>query len=107
MKLNVTAYFGSVRLRTRMSLKDAVALDIEKDNYGNTVYEIYYLEEKFLFENLDIAEYDVEKELGANPYCMLKVEYTKPGTFAQSKLFIFIDIWFVVVRCLIPVIVSH
>ncbi|CAC5371615.1 unnamed protein product [Mytilus coruscus] len=85
LKLNVTAYFGSVRLRTRMSLKDAIALDIEKDNYGNTVYEIYYLDEKFLFENLDIAEYDVEKELGANPYCMLKVEYTKPGTFTQRS----------------------
>lgn len=83
LKLNVTAYFGSVRVRTRMSLADALALDVEKDNYGNIVHEIYYLDEKFLFENLDIGEYDVEKELGANPYAIVKAEYTKPGTFAE------------------------
>ena len=85
MKLNVTAYFGSVRLRTRMSLCDALATGVEKDNYGNIVYEIYYLEDKFVFENLDIGDYDVEKELGANPYAIVKAEYTKPGTFAESK----------------------
>lgn len=85
LKLNVTAYFGSVRLRTRMSLCDALATGVEKDNYGNIVYEIYYLEDKFVFENLDIGEYDVEKELGANPYAIVKAEYTKPGTFAERS----------------------
>lgn len=64
---------------------NAVTTSISKDNYGNTIYEVHFYEDKFVFENLDISELDVERELGAFPYAIVRVEYRKPGPEALSE----------------------
>ncbi|XP_078336716.1 uncharacterized protein LOC111135431 isoform X1 [Crassostrea virginica] len=79
LQVHVHAYFGSVKLRSRLSMGNAVTTSITKDNYGNTIYEVHFYEDKFVFDNLDISELDVEKELGAFPYAIVRVEYRKPG----------------------------
>lgn len=63
----------------------AVTTSISKDNYGNTIYEVHFYEDKFVFDNLDISELDVERELGAFPYAIVRVEYRKPGPEALSE----------------------
>ena len=85
LQVHVHAYFGSVKLRSRLSMGNAVTTSITKDNYGNTIYEVHFYEDKFVFDNLDISELDVEKELGAFPYAIVRVEYRKPGPEALSK----------------------
>lgn len=79
LQVHVHAYFGSVKLRSRLSMGKAVTTSISKDNYGNTIYEVHFYEDKFVFDNLDISELDVERELGAFPYAIVRVEYRKPG----------------------------
>ncbi|XP_056008915.1 uncharacterized protein LOC125662842 isoform X2 [Ostrea edulis] len=79
LQIHVHAYFGSVKLRSRLSMGKAVTTSVTKDNYGNTIYEVHFYEDKFVFDNLDISELDVERELGAFPYAIVRVEYRKPG----------------------------
>lgn len=85
LQVHVNAYFGSVKLRSRLSMGKAVTTSISKDNYGNTIYEVHFYEDKFVFDNLDISELDVERELGAFPYAIVRVEYRKPGPEALSE----------------------
>lgn len=85
LQIHVHAYFGSVKLRSRLSMGKAVTTSVTKDNYGNTIYEVHFYEDKFVFDNLDISELDVERELGAFPYAIVRVEYRKPGPEAFSK----------------------
>ncbi|XP_062597302.1 uncharacterized protein LOC134258744 isoform X2 [Saccostrea cucullata] len=79
LQIHTHAYFGSVKLRSRLSMGKAVTTSITKDNYGNTIYEVHFYEDKFVFDSLDISELDVERELGAFPYAIVRVEYRKPG----------------------------
>lgn len=85
IKLHVAVYFGSIRLRSRMSLSKAYATKIEKDNYGNTWYEVFFPDDRYVFDNLDLTHYDVEKELGAYPYAIVKAEYYIPGPPSKRK----------------------
>ena len=85
LTLHVHAYFGSVKLRSRMSMGKAASTKVEKDSYGNTIYEVHFYEDRFVYDNLDISELDVERELGAYPYAIIRVEYKRPGPMDQSK----------------------
>lgn len=84
LTLHVHAYFGSVKLRSRMSMGKAVSTKVEKDSYGNTIYDVHFYQDKFVFDNLDITELDVERELGAFPYAIVRVEYKRPGPSGES-----------------------
>jgi hypothetical protein len=79
LKLHVSVYFGSIKLRSRMTLAPAAVSTPKKDSYGNTVFRAAFPQEKFVFDNLDLSQYDVEKELGAFPYSIVLVEYYLQG----------------------------
>lgn len=98
LQVHVHAYFGSVKLRSRLSMGKAVTTSISKDNYGNTIYEVHFYEDKFVFDKLDISELDVERELGAFPYAIVRVEYRKPGPEALSEC-CQLDVSFLCVYC--------
>ncbi|XP_046568194.1 LOW QUALITY PROTEIN: uncharacterized protein LOC124276591 [Haliotis rubra] len=78
LRLFIVLYFGSVKLRSRMSLRAIEVTSFQNDAYGNAVYELLLPIEKFVFENLDLSQYDVERELGANPYATVRLEYHRP-----------------------------
>lgn len=47
--------------------------------------QIVYPEDKFIFKDMDLAPYDLEREMGAYPYAIVRVEYqfadrTQKGT---------------------------
>ena len=37
--------------------------------------QICYPEDKFVFKDMDLAPYDLEREMGAYPYAIVRVEY--------------------------------
>ncbi|XP_060065450.1 uncharacterized protein LOC132545744 isoform X1 [Ylistrum balloti] len=78
--LHVSIYFGSIKLRSRMSMHPAYTAVQTKDVYKNLLYEIHFPQDKFVYESIDISQYDVERELGAHPYALLRVEYKKPAS---------------------------
>ncbi|KAK3587352.1 hypothetical protein CHS0354_036519, partial [Potamilus streckersoni] len=68
-----------------MSLHSAIATGMAKDSYGNTVYDVVFPLDKFVFENMDFTQYDVERELGAYPYAIVKLEYIISGSAGQGR----------------------
>lgn len=73
-----------------------VIIFISKDNYGNIIYEVYFYKDKFVFDNLDISELDVERELGAFSYVIVRVEYRKFGFEVLSECCYFFVFFFCV-----------
>ncbi|XP_069134826.1 uncharacterized protein [Argopecten irradians] len=80
MQLHVSIYFGSIKLRSRMSMHPAYTSVQTKDMYKNLLYEMHFPQDKFVYESIDISQYDVERELGAHPYALIRVEYKKPAS---------------------------
>lgn len=94
LRLQVALYFGSVLLKLAES-GQANTLSVKNDNYGNTEYRVFF-PTKFEFEDNDFTPYDVERELGAYPYCMIRVMYLIPGPDGQGNMIIvlyFIPTW--------------
>ncbi|ESP04135.1 hypothetical protein LOTGIDRAFT_237550 [Lottia gigantea] len=85
LKLHSAIYFGSIRLRSRMNLTPAKVNRTSRDNFGNSIYQLSYPQEKFVYEALDLLEYDVERELGASPYAILRLEYDSVQQSQQGK----------------------
>lgn len=44
------------------------------------VYKVKFPGERYLYQNFDLSQYDVERELGAVPYAILNMEYVLPTT---------------------------
>ncbi|XP_053375803.1 uncharacterized protein LOC123533294 isoform X1 [Mercenaria mercenaria] len=88
LKLNVVAYFGEVRLKSNSSMMPSNVISTTQDSYGNTIYQIVYPEDKFIFRDLDLAPYDLEREMGAYPYAIVRVDYTliDPSSPKNKKL---------------------
>ncbi|CAL1547704.1 unnamed protein product [Lymnaea stagnalis] len=74
LRLNVGVYFGSVKLRSRLSHSLAVVTAKTKDSYGSFVLELEFPGEHYIYDMLDLSTYDVERELGAYPYVIIKLE---------------------------------
>lgn len=85
LKLSAAAYFGEVKLQSHQSTMPSNVVSTTKDSYGNTVYEIVYPEDKFVFRDIDLAPYDLEQEMGAYPYSIIRVEYHLPGPSNKNK----------------------
>ncbi|KAL4223925.1 hypothetical protein ACF0H5_017387 [Mactra antiquata] len=75
LRLNMVAYFGEVKLQTHASKLPANVVSTTQDSYGNTIYQIVYPEDKFIYKDMDLAPYDLEREMGAYPYVILRVDY--------------------------------
>ncbi|KAL5015854.1 hypothetical protein ScPMuIL_005443 [Solemya velum] len=82
LRIQVGMYFGSVPLQSAES-GNAEALSAKKDNYGNTEYRVFF-PYKFEFEDLDFTEFDLEREMGAYPYCIIRVMYLIPDPSGQG-----------------------
>ncbi|KAK6190965.1 hypothetical protein SNE40_002721 [Patella caerulea] len=85
LKLHAAVYFGSVKLRSRMSMSPAKVEKTSRDNFGNSIYQLSYPQEKFVYEALDLLKYDVERELGACPYAILRLEYDTPQNTREGR----------------------
>lgn len=87
LKLSVVAYFGEVRLQSYSSMMPSNVISTSQDSYGNTIYQIVYPEDKFVFKDLDLAPYDLEREMGAYPYAIIRVDYnfTDPASPKSKK----------------------
>lgn len=75
LKLSVVVYFGEVRLQSSNSMMPSQVISTKQDSTGNTVYQIVYPEDKFVFKDLDLGPYDLEREMGAYPYAIVRVDY--------------------------------
>lgn len=76
-QLNVGVYFGSVKLRSRLSHSLSVITAKSKDNYGTLVMDLEFPGERYIYDMLDLSQYDVERELGAYPYAIIRLERLK------------------------------
>ncbi|KAH9512915.1 hypothetical protein Btru_036992 [Bulinus truncatus] len=84
LRLNVTVYFGSVKLRSRLSYSLSVITAKSKDSYGSLLLDIEFPEERHIYDMLDISQFDVERELGAYPYAIFKLEHLKTTSGRKS-----------------------
>ncbi|XP_035828352.1 uncharacterized protein LOC101850990 [Aplysia californica] len=78
IRLNVAVYFGSIKVRSRLSHSLPVITSMSQDSYGGTVVEMDFPGERYIYDMLDISQFDVERELGAYPYAIFKVESAQP-----------------------------
>ncbi|KAK6967406.1 hypothetical protein BgiMline_027221 [Biomphalaria glabrata] len=74
LRLNVAVYFGSVKLHSRFSHSLSVVTSKSKDTYGSLLLDLEFPEERYIYDMLDLSQYDVERELGAYPYVIMKLE---------------------------------
>ncbi|XP_064612744.1 LOW QUALITY PROTEIN: uncharacterized protein LOC135476597 [Liolophura sinensis] len=76
LKLNVSVYFGTVRLATQPSTQPPLEVRSDTDSYGERTLYAKFPVDKFEFDALDLSQLDVEKELGGTVYAMVEVEYS-------------------------------
>ena len=62
-------------MRSKSSTTLPVTRNVQHDKYGNITYDIHYPREKFIFDDLDPSQYDVEQEMGGYPYAVIRVDY--------------------------------
>ena len=79
VRLNIGVYFGSIKLRSRLSQTAGLVTSTSEDSYGGTVLNIEFANERYIYDMLDISQFDVERELGAYPYAIFKVESHSAG----------------------------
>merc|ERR1719483_1709439 len=60
LRLNVGVFFGSIKLRSRMSHSLGVLTHLAQDSYGGTVMEMEFPGERYIYDMLDISQFDVE-----------------------------------------------
>ncbi|XP_052270374.1 uncharacterized protein LOC127871467 isoform X3 [Dreissena polymorpha] len=75
LKVSLVLYFGEVRLQSHTSIMPSSVQSTTQDAYGNTVYQIVYPEDRFVYRDIDLAPYDLEREFGSHIYAILRVEY--------------------------------
>ncbi|KAK3710497.1 hypothetical protein RRG08_021313 [Elysia crispata] len=75
LRLSVAIYFGSIKMRTRVCHSLPALEDQKRDSYGQLLAQIEFTEERHIYDMLDLSQYDVERELGAYPYAIFKLEH--------------------------------
>ncbi|RUS81425.1 hypothetical protein EGW08_010809 [Elysia chlorotica] len=78
LRLSVAVYFGSIKMRTRVCHSLPTLADQKRDSYGQLLAQIEFTEERHIYDMLDLSQYDVERELGAYPYAIFKLEHMVP-----------------------------
>ena len=48
-----------------------------KNKAGSTVYIVTLPYDRFVFDDLDLSQFDVEQEMGAYPYGVIRVDYDR------------------------------
>ena len=76
IKLLCSVYFGTVKLRSKTSTVQSVLVSEEADSYGTVTYKMTFPREKFVFDDLDPSQYDVEEEMGGFPFAVVRVDYS-------------------------------
>ncbi|XP_052800410.1 uncharacterized protein LOC128231514 isoform X2 [Mya arenaria] len=75
IKVSMVLYFGEVRLQSHTSMMPSNVVSTAQDTYGNTIYQVVYPEDRFVFRDIDLAPYDLEREMGSHIYAIVRVEY--------------------------------
>lgn len=78
LRLSVAVYFGSIKMRTRVCHSLPQLADQKRDSYGQLLAQIEFMDERHIYDMLDLSQYDVERELGAYPYAVFKLEHMAP-----------------------------
>ncbi|XP_074641943.1 uncharacterized protein LOC141899489 [Tubulanus polymorphus] len=75
LKVLCSVYYGSVKLTSKLSRTAANLATSEQKPDGGSILNLNLDEECYDFEDIDIGRYDAERELGAYPYAVLRVDY--------------------------------
>lgn len=86
IRLNVGVYFGSIKLRSRLSHSLSVITALTRDSYGSIIMDWEFPGERYIYDMLDLSQYDVERELGAYPYAIFKLERLKTKSGRKSGI---------------------
>ncbi|GFO41253.1 hypothetical protein PoB_006775800 [Plakobranchus ocellatus] len=78
LRLSIALYFGSIKMRTRVCHSLPEIADSRRDSYGQLLAQLEFTEERHIYDMLDLSQYDVERELGAYPYAIFKLERMVP-----------------------------
>ncbi|CAG5136649.1 unnamed protein product [Candidula unifasciata] len=84
LRLNVSIYFGSIKIRSRLSHSLSVMTSQTWDGYGSLNMDFEFPGERHIYDMIDISPYDVERELGAYPNAIFRVECIKHTTGQKS-----------------------
>lgn len=80
IRVSCSIYFGSVLLKSINGKPGAIRLeDVTSNKAGASVYRATLPYERFIFDDLDLSQFDVEQEMGAYPYAVLRVDYERVG----------------------------
>ncbi len=74
VQITSSVYFGSVKLQSKHSVTPDRSLSSTTDGNGKTI-SLDFPKEKFIFDDMDLSQYDVEQEMGAYPFAIIQVEY--------------------------------
>lgn len=87
--LNCVVYFGSVELDSKRSVSlPIVKRSHSSDSSRNEKYILTYppSDSTFLFNELDLSNYDIEQEMGGYPKARIQLEYNQPLTTGSTVI---------------------
>ncbi len=62
VQLTATLFFGSAKVDEQITQEEPVSIGTRKNKNGQTVHMIDFHDERILFSNLDMSQYDQKRE---------------------------------------------